>query len=68
MNDVFVPKKCDQEEIDMVLFIQSAVPKIKLFLHHLRQKNREALNLPFLITIQDLLKRLIFFVLDEQNH
>ena len=29
MNDVFVPKKCEKEEIETVLFIQSAVPKIK---------------------------------------
>ena len=29
MNDVFVPIRCSQEEIETVLFIQSAVPKIK---------------------------------------
>ena len=35
MNDVFVPQKCEQEEIETVLFIQSAVPKIKIFLETL---------------------------------
>ena len=71
MNDVFVPKKCDQEEIDTVLFVQSAVPKIKQFLNYNRHcsdpKVKEKLNLPFCIEIQNLLKRLILFVIDEKN-
>ena len=72
MNDVFVPKKCDLEEIDTVLFIQSAVPKIKQFLNYNRHCSdpliKEKLNLPFCIEIQNLLKRLIMFVIDEKNN
>ena len=51
MNDVFVPIKCSQEEIETVLFIQSAVPKIKQFLKCLREGDTDTLNLPFLIGI-----------------
>lgn len=69
MNDVFIPQKCPKEEIDSVLFIQSAVPRIKVFLLYNREykKYKEMLNLPFCIGIEELLKRLIFFVLDEKN-
>ena len=46
------------------------MPKIKEFLHYNRflKTGREKLNLPFCIEIQNLLKRLIFFVIDEKNH
>ena len=67
MNDVFVPIKCEREEIETVLFIQSAVPKIKAFLECLRAGDTDTLNLPFLIGIQELLKSLIFFVIEETN-
>jgi len=67
MNDVFVPIKADKQEIQDVLFIQSAVPKIKLFLHYIRKQKTELLNLPFFIGIEELLKGLIFFVLEIKN-
>ena len=53
MNDVFIPMKCSKEEIDSVLFIQSAVPRIKVFLLYNREykKYKEMLNLPFCIGI-----------------
>ena len=53
MNDVFIPMKCSKEEIDSVLFIQSAVPRIKIFLLYNREckKYKEMLNLPFCIGI-----------------
>ena len=67
MNDVFVPIKCDQQEIHTVLYIQSAVPKIKTFLFYIRERVMDKMNLPFFIGIQELLKSMIFFILDEKN-
>ena len=68
MNDVFVPIKCTREEIYCVLYMQSSVPKIKQFLYYAREKEVEKMNLPFFLGIQELLKGMIFFILDESDH
>ena len=67
MNDVFVPIKCSLEEIKCVLYMQSSVPKIKQFLSYAREKNTERMNLPFFLGIQELLKDVIFFLVDEKG-
>lgn len=43
------------------------MPKIKQFLFYIREKNMEKMNLPFFLGIQELLKDMIFFILDEHN-
>ena len=68
MNDVFVPIKCTREEIYCVLYMQSSVPKIKTFLYLTREKNTEKMNLPFFLGIQELLKDVVFFLLNEEDH
>ena len=67
MNDVFVPMKCSREEIYCVLYMQSSVPKTKQFLQYIREKNMEKMNLPFFLGIQELLKSVVFFLLDNKD-
>lgn len=43
------------------------MPKIKEFLFYIRKKKKELLNLPFFIQIEELLKKLIFFVANIDN-
>lgn len=64
MNDVFLPIKADQSQLREVAYVQSAVPKIKEYLLYLRQKNNDALNLPFFISLMELLKGIIYWTLD----
>ena len=67
MNDIFVPIKCTKEEIYCVLYMQSSVPKIKKYLFFIREKMTEQMNLPFFLGIQELLRGMIFFILDESD-
>jgi hypothetical protein len=68
MDDVFVPVKADQSMILDVLFIQSSVPLLKKFIGFLTLDDkpyaRTQLSLPFFIDIEELLRKLIIFVLD----
>lgn len=44
--------------------MQSSVIKIKQFLYFIRYKDQDSLNLPFYISVQDLFKGIIAFILD----
>lgn len=68
MNDVFVPIKSTQEEIYCVLYMQSSVPRIKKYLYFIREKKTEQMNLPFFLGIQELLKGMILFILNESDN
>lgn len=67
MNDVFVPIKATSMEISDVQFCQSAVPKLKEFLFYIRKKEYDSLNLPFYISVQELLIKMIKFILKLEN-
>lgn len=64
MNDVFLPIKAPLYQLRDVSFVQSCVPRIKLFLSYLRKKAMDLLNLPFFISLMELLKGLIYWVLE----
>jgi hypothetical protein len=64
MNDVFLPIKVENDIIMDVAYVQSAFPKIKEFLLFLRKKDLDALNLPFFISLMELLRGIIYWVLE----
>jgi hypothetical protein len=63
MNDVFLPIKATDNQLRDVSFCHSAVPKIKLFLSFLRKKSVDQLNLPFYISLMELLRGIVYWVL-----
>jgi hypothetical protein len=48
-EDVFIIKKCEQQEVSDVLFIHSCVDKLKHFIYYARTKNLDALNVTFYV-------------------
>ena len=48
--------------------MQSSVPKMKKYLFFIREKKTDQMNLPFFLGIQELLKGMIFFILDETDN
>lgn len=54
MDDVFILEKFDPQEIKVISFIQSSVPKIKEFIYYLRFKS-ELVNSPYMIKFEELL-------------
>ena len=48
--------------------MQSSVPKMKKYLFFIREKKTEQMNLPFFLGIQELLKGMIFFILNETDN
>lgn len=70
MNDVFLPIKTPPQQLRDVSFVQSAVPRIKMFLSYLRKKAIDLLNLPFFISLMELLRTIIYWVLeiDQDNY
>lgn len=63
MNDVFLPIKAPKQQLVDINFCHSCVPRIKLFLGFLRNRDNESLNLPFYISLMELLKGIVFWVL-----
>ena len=51
MNDVFLPIKISIDNLRDISFMQSVVPRIKLYLSYLRKKANDLLNLPFYISL-----------------
>lgn len=47
--------------------MQSSVPKLKIFLTLLREKNTDKMNLPFFLGILELLKGMVFFILNNED-
>lgn len=66
MDDVFIPQKVDDQDILDVLLIQSSVPLLKKYIELLRQPKNDELTLPFYIDIEELICKLIAFVLDKE--
>lgn len=67
MNDVFLPIKAPIEQLRDVSFVHSCVPKIKLFLSFLRKKLNDSLNLPFFISLMELLRSIIYWILNMNS-
>jgi hypothetical protein len=67
MNYVFLPVKENIDVLRDLNFIHSTVPKIKQFLYYIRTNQVDALNLPFFISLMELLKGVIYFVLDIKS-
>ena len=67
MNYVFLPVKESNDVIQELSFLHSAVPKIKLFLFYIRTKQTDLLNLPFFISVMELLKGMVYFILEIKD-
>jgi len=67
MNYVFLPVKENNDAILDLSFLHSAVPRIKLFLFYIRTKQTDLLNLPFFISVMELLKGIVYFILEIKN-
>ena len=67
MDDVFQPIRVPQEEIRDVLFIQSAVPLLKLFIELIRGRETERLTLSIYIDVEELISKLILFLLNKEK-
>lgn len=67
MNDVFLPIKASNQLLIDINYCHSCVPRIKLFLGYLRRCENEELNLPFYISLMELLKGLVFWILEPED-
>jgi hypothetical protein len=67
MNDVFLPIKCDPQQLIDLNFCQSTVPLIKTFLNYLRQNRQDDLNLPFYISLLEMLKGIVYWLLEVES-
>lgn len=68
MNDVFLPIKCDNQQLLDINMCHSCVPLIKQYLGLLRERKTEGLNLPFFISLMELLKGLIYWLVEVDNN
>ena len=66
MDDVFIIEKVDVKEVEAVLFIHSCIPKIKEFSFNL-QYNTSTMSSPYLKTFEELLRGLVFFVIETDS-
>jgi hypothetical protein len=64
MNDVFLPIKISIDNLRDISFMQSVVPRIKLYLSYLRKKANDLLNLPFYISLIELMRGIVYWVLN----
>jgi len=67
MNDVFLPMKCDPVQLIEINFCHSTVPLIKTFLSYLRQNKQDDLNLPFYISLLEMLKGIVTWILEVDS-